>query len=175
MPSSACRRLHLELQLLAQLLVERAERLVHQQQARLEDDGAGKRDALLLAARELARIARAVAAAGAPARAPRRPAWRARPWATPRCFSGKPMFSATRQVRKQRVVLEHHADVAPIGRHGDDRLAVDRDVAARSASRSRRSSSASWSCPSRSGPAASGTRPSGCRAIRRPTRGLTRS
>ena len=52
---------HLELQVLAQLLVERAQRLVHQQQARLEDDGAGERHPLLLAAGELARIALAVA------------------------------------------------------------------------------------------------------------------
>ena len=47
--------LDLELQPFAQLLVERAERLVHQQQRRVEDDGARQRDALLLAARELAR------------------------------------------------------------------------------------------------------------------------
>ena len=52
---------HLELQVLAQLLVERAQRLVHQQQPGLEHDGAGQRDALLLAAGELARIAVAVA------------------------------------------------------------------------------------------------------------------
>ena len=46
---------HLELHGLAQLAVERAERLVEQQQARVEDDGAGQRHALLLAARELPR------------------------------------------------------------------------------------------------------------------------
>jgi hypothetical protein len=34
------------------------------------------------------------------------------------------------EMRKQSVVLEHHADVAAIGRHGDDRLPVDGDVAA---------------------------------------------
>ena len=44
---------HLELHGLAQLAVERAERLVEQQQPRVEDDGAGQRHALLLAAREL--------------------------------------------------------------------------------------------------------------------------
>ena len=56
----ALQALHLELHLLAQLAVERAERLVEQQQARAEHDGARKRDALLLPARELARQAAAV-------------------------------------------------------------------------------------------------------------------
>ena len=45
--------LDLELEVLAQLLVERAQRLVHQQHAGAEDDGAGDGDALLLAAGEL--------------------------------------------------------------------------------------------------------------------------
>ncbi len=45
----------LELHLLAQLLVERAERLVHQDQLRLEHQGAGHCDALLLATGELRR------------------------------------------------------------------------------------------------------------------------
>ena len=48
----------LELHGLAQLAVERTERLVEQQQPRVEDDGTGQRDALLLAAGELARQAR---------------------------------------------------------------------------------------------------------------------
>ncbi len=51
----------LELERLAELLVQRAERLVHQQQPRPEHDRPGERDALLLAARQLARIAVAVA------------------------------------------------------------------------------------------------------------------
>ena len=46
--------LELELHVLAQLLVERAERLVHQEHAG-EDERAGERHALLLAAGELAR------------------------------------------------------------------------------------------------------------------------
>ena len=56
-PRRVVQVLDLELHLLAQLLVERAERLVHQKQRRLEHDGAGQRDALLLSARKLARIA----------------------------------------------------------------------------------------------------------------------
>src|SRR5690606_41826467 len=47
--------LQFELHLLAQLLVERAERLVAQQYARRDHDRAGQRDALLLTARELRR------------------------------------------------------------------------------------------------------------------------
>ena len=52
-PEAALQAAHLELHLLAQLAVERAERLVEQQQPRLEHGGAGERDALLLAARKL--------------------------------------------------------------------------------------------------------------------------
>ena len=50
---------HLELHLLAELLVERAERLVHQHQLRLEHERASDGDALLLPARQLRRLARA--------------------------------------------------------------------------------------------------------------------
>ena len=49
--------LELDLQLLAQAQVERAERLVEQQRARAVDERAGERDALRLAAGELAGLA----------------------------------------------------------------------------------------------------------------------
>ncbi len=49
--------LELDLQLLAQAQVERAERLVEQQRARAVDERAGERDALLLAAGQLGRLA----------------------------------------------------------------------------------------------------------------------
>ena len=49
--------LELDLQLLAQAQVERAERLVEQQRARAVDQRAGERDALGLAAGELAGLA----------------------------------------------------------------------------------------------------------------------
>ena len=49
--------LQLELHLLPQLQVERAERLVEEEHARMVDECAGERDALLLAAGELARLA----------------------------------------------------------------------------------------------------------------------
>ena len=52
----------LELGLLAQLLVERAERLVEQQHLRLLGERAGERDALALAAGQLVRLAAGEAA-----------------------------------------------------------------------------------------------------------------
>ena len=48
---------NLDLHFLSQLLVERRQGLVHEQDARLEDDGAGERDALALTARELIDVA----------------------------------------------------------------------------------------------------------------------
>ena len=56
----ALNRLELHLHLLAQLEVERAERLVEQQDLRAADQGAGQGDALALAARELRGLARSV-------------------------------------------------------------------------------------------------------------------
>ena len=49
--------LQLELHLLAELEVERAERLVEEQHARVVDERAAEGDALLLPARELPRLA----------------------------------------------------------------------------------------------------------------------
>ena len=82
---------HLE----AQLRVEIRERLVHQHERRLDDDGAGDRHALLLAAGELARQLVLLSAAGARGSGPRRPCGRSRPWACPRIFRPKPMFWRT--------------------------------------------------------------------------------
>ena len=55
--SSRCRRSSLGLQLFAHDRVDRAERLVHQQDVRVDGEAAGHADALLLAAGELARVA----------------------------------------------------------------------------------------------------------------------
>ena len=49
-------RLELDLHFLAELSIESAERLIEQEDSRLEDDGASDRDALLLAAGKLCRI-----------------------------------------------------------------------------------------------------------------------
>jgi hypothetical protein len=55
-PDLALDALELELHLLAELEIERAERLVEEQDARVVDERAGERDALLLATRELLRL-----------------------------------------------------------------------------------------------------------------------
>ena len=60
MPRRLLQALQLFLHLLAQLQVERAERLVEQKHFRLVDEGAGERHALALAAGKLARPALAV-------------------------------------------------------------------------------------------------------------------
>ena len=87
--------LELDLQLLAQAQVERAERLVEQQRARAVDQRAGERDALLLAAGELRR-----ACAWPGGRAGRAPARRTRacgprPW-RPSCARGRTRRSSRR-------------------------------------------------------------------------------
>ncbi len=113
----------------AQLGVEVGQRLVEQQQLRLGGQRAGNRDALLLAAGELVRVALRVAAqvdqrqhlGHARGAALARPALQA---------EGHVLRDA--HVRKQRIVLEHHADAALLGADpataGDD-LAGDLDLA----------------------------------------------
>ena len=107
--------LELDLHLLAQLEVQRAERLVEQQHPRAVDDRARQRDALALAADELRRLARAVAgeatiSSASPARV-RRSAL-----STLRIRSPYSTFSCDGHVREQRVVLEDRVDVARVGR-----------------------------------------------------------
>ena len=118
----------LVLHVLAQLLVEGAERLVHQHELGLEDQRPGERDALLLAAGELRRAAAGEAAhlhhveralhlrldlgLGQLAHLER---------------EGEVL--ADGHVRKERVVLEHHADAALVRRDVVDRPAVEADLA----------------------------------------------
>ena len=94
MPSALLELAHFELHLLAQLLVERAERLVDQHHPRFEHQRAGERHALLLAAREL----RGLPLAERPGRAAPgpAPATRARPRRpVPALRKPKATFSAT--------------------------------------------------------------------------------
>jgi hypothetical protein len=103
---------HLERQAFAQFDVEVGERLVHQDQARPRRQGAGQRHALLLAAGELVR--ELVGVAGQADQFEQ--------------FGDACLFAVAaepsqaeadvlrhRQVRKQRVILEHHADAALFG------------------------------------------------------------
>ena len=88
-------RADLDLHVLAQLFVEGRERLVHQDQLRLEDDRAGERDALLLAAGELVDAALAEACQLHQRQRGLDPSARSRRERTRRAFSGKATLSAT--------------------------------------------------------------------------------
>ena len=108
--------LELRPHLLAQLRIEVRQRLVEQQDLRRIGDGAGERDALLLAARELVGIAVAD---------------RVEPHLLQSPHDLAVAFGAGhvahlqavgdvlghRHVRPHRVALEHHAEVALVGRH----------------------------------------------------------
>ena len=122
--------LELDLHLLAQLEVERAERLVEQQQRRPVHERPRQRDALAHAARELRgpvlgpvaerdeieRLGHALADLRLGHLAPPQPE---------RDVLGHV------EVLEQRVGLEHRVDVALVGRHGGDVLAVEPDRARR--------------------------------------------
>src|SRR6185369_11370640 len=124
----ALQLLQLELHRLPQLLVERAERFVAKQHPRLDHDGAGQSDALLLAPGELAGTAILVsdelhlrqrigdlAGDGGPLHA-------AHAQAEGNVFTDRAM-------RKQGVVLEHHSHVALVRRHMGDIDPTDLDDA----------------------------------------------
>ena len=111
--------------LLARQRVERAERLIHEQDARILHKAAADRDALLHAAGQLARHAlfeagEARRAAAAHGRARARPARRGRIR-----LSGKVTLRSTFSPRQQRRRLEHHRRA--FGRLGHQ-LAVEREV-----------------------------------------------
>ena len=85
----------LELRVLAQLLVQRAERLIEQQQLRALDERARQRHALPLAAGKLVRLALLEAAAASPSPASRRRGWRSPRFGTPSCFRPNATFCST--------------------------------------------------------------------------------
>ncbi len=115
---------HLEAHLLAQIGVEIRQRLVEQQRLGLDDQRARERDALLLPARELARIA---------VRELRE--MRGRQDGGELASDGLAVDLAQHQpigdvlvdrhVRPQRVALEDHRHVAALGRHGARRRGED--------------------------------------------------
>ena len=126
-PDLALDPLQLDLQALAQLEVERAERLVEQQDLGVVDERARERDALLLAPRELVRPAVGLAPRGRRARALR---------ATRRSISSRATFLrlqpegdvvADAEVREERVALEDGVGRPLVRGQRDDVLAVDQD------------------------------------------------
>ncbi len=118
----------LHLHAAAQLGVERVERFVEQQHARLQHDHARDGDALLLAAGELARIALLEAS--------ERDAGERRRHATldlvprdaphPEAVAD---IAGDGEVRKERIALEDDADRPPVHRHRQRVRAVDQDAA----------------------------------------------
>ena len=129
-PDLALEGLELELHLLAQLEVERAERLVEEEHGRAVDERPGERDPLLLAARHLPGPAPLVAGE------PDEPERLAHPAALlvaldPLLAEAVADVLGDVHVREQRVVLEDRVDVAPVGRDAGDRLALEEDLARR--------------------------------------------
>lgn len=120
--------LDLQLHMLAQLLVERPQRFVHQHQFGVKDQRAGQSDALLLTARKLLRVAAGelpqthhvqhLLHLGVDFRS-RKLAHRQ--W--------KAQVLGDRHVWKQRVILKDHADVALVWRHLVDHLVTEADLA----------------------------------------------
>ena len=101
----------------AQLRVEVRQRLVEQEHLRVAHDRAPHRDALALAARELARIAVEVRREPEDVGGASRRAAAMSSFAALREHQRERHVVAHRHVRIERVVLEHHRDVALLGRH----------------------------------------------------------
>ena len=116
------------LHVLAQLEIERAERLVEQQHLRPVDQRAGERHALPLAARQLRRTA--IIHAFEPDEGQRLAGARL-PLGARRPFDHQRIGDVGEDVhvREQRVILEDGVDVAPIGSEPLSGLAKDLDVA----------------------------------------------
>ena len=150
--------LELDLHRLAQLEVERAERLVEQQHLRVHDERAGERDALLHAARELRGL-------GLLAPGEAHQLERLVGLLVALLLADLALLEAVGDVvehghvREQRVGLEDRVDVALVRRDADRGARRRSRSRPRSARRSRRSCAASSSCRSPRGRAGRGTRP----------------
>src|SRR5438067_2384516 len=121
--------LDLHLHLLAQVLVERAERLVEQHHVRIEDEPARERDALLLTTRQLARIAVGESAQPNQLQHPLGPHKNLLARKAPH-LEREQHVGHCRHVRKQRVALKYHADIALIGLAQREVVPVELDDAA---------------------------------------------
>ena len=161
-------RFQLEARLLAQLAVERRERLVEQQHLRPLGERACERDALALPAGQLVRPCARRNRTAAPAPASRRPARRSRPSA------GRPAAARTPHCRRPsgaETARSSGTSCSPAA----DRAARRQGLlpraarARRPASRSPRAGAAAWSCRSPRARAARRTRVPGFRASGRST------
>ena len=112
----------------AQERIERGERLVEQENARLRDQRAGKRDALLLPAGQLRRQPRGVWLHVHEAEHVHRLGVALRP-SDAAHLQREGHIVDRGQMRKQRVALEHHRGAARLRRQISDVLVADQDVA----------------------------------------------
>src|SRR5581483_5261760 len=118
------------LQVFTQLAIERAERLIEQESVGFENKSPRQRHALLLTARQLARFSCGESREANLVQHVER---------SPPALGGWNALHAKAELhvlqhallRKQRVALEHHAEIAPLGRPRRNILAVDEDLAAR--------------------------------------------
>ena len=164
--------LELDLHLPAQLEVERAERLVEQQHRRAVDDRPGQRDALLLAAGELGRLAPGHLAELD--QLERRLDLRLHLLAAATAQAERDVLEDV-EVREQRVALEDGVD-RPLVRLGvGDVVVADAGSSRRSAPRGRPPSAAWSSCRSRTDRAARRTSRTGSSATGRRRPRTTRS
>src|SRR5204863_3983446 len=109
-------RTDLDLHMLAQLLIECGQRLVHQDQLGSKDDGASERDALSLATGELVDAAAVEAFQLDERQRPRHPLCHLPPRDASRLQSKGDVVSNA-HVREQGVVLKYDADAAPMRWH----------------------------------------------------------
>jgi hypothetical protein len=124
----ALERLQEELHLLAQLQVERPERLVEEEHARVVDERAREGDALLLPARELPRLAPTEPAELHELEHPLDP----RPEILaldPAAAEAEGDVLRDREVREERVALEDRVHVAPVRRQPGDVAVAEVDRA----------------------------------------------
>ena len=115
--------------LYAQSGIEIGERLVEQEDLGLPHDGAADGDALALAARQVLGLALQQRVRAAGCWPPPSPCASRSSLGTPARRRAKPMLSAHRHVRIERVGLEHHGQAAFGRRHVVDPLAVDQEIA----------------------------------------------
>ena len=129
-PDPALQPRELGLHLLAQLEVERAERLVEQQHRRLVDQGARQRHPLALAAAELARAPLLERPRARPGRSISSTARRRSARGDLLHAQAEPHVVGHAHVREQRVALEHGVHGPRVRRRVPHRLAVDQERAA---------------------------------------------
>ena len=129
MPDLALQTGQLELQLLAQLGVERAERLVEQQHPRAQHERPGECHALLLTARQLVRLALGELLEAHETQCLGRACRRLIAREVVHEAQAERDVALDGQVGEQRIALEHRVDRSALGWHAGDVLAVEQHPA----------------------------------------------